>query len=48
MDTTDQQKQVKDIFEDHSEKWFSKAKDETKPVNVIKQRNQFIEKLALK
>ena len=49
MEKTNQQKQVKQVFENHADKWFRKATQNKKnAVNMIKQRNNFVEKLAKK
>ena len=49
MEKTNQQKQVKQVFENHADKWFRKATQNKKnAVNMIKQRNNYVEKLAKK
>ena len=49
MVKTGQQTQVKKVFEDHANTWFKKAtKNEKNAVNMIKQRNYFVEKIAKK
>jgi len=49
MDSSDQQKQVKEVFEKHADKWFSKAQNKSNnSINIIQQRNQFVEYIALK
>ena len=49
MDFSNQQKQVKEVFEKHAEKWFSKAQNKSNDsINIIQQRNQFVEYIALK
>ena len=49
MDSSDQQKQVKEVFEKHADKWFSKAQNKSNnSINIIQKRNQFVEYIALK
>ena len=49
MDFSEQQKQVKEVFEKHADKWFSKAQNKSDDsINIIQQRNQFVEYIALK
>ena len=47
MIKTNQQRQVKKVFENHANKWFKKAsKNEKNSINIIKQRNHFVEETA--
>lgn len=44
-----QQKQVKDVFQKHAKIWAKKAKSQNKNlINVIKQRNDFVQKISSK
>ena len=49
MGKIDQQTQVKKVFENHANTWLKKAtKDKKNAVNMIKQRNYFVEQIAKK
>ena len=49
MIKTKQQKQVKRVFESHANKWSKKAsRNEKNAINIIKQRNHFVEEIARK
>jgi 2-polyprenyl-3-methyl-5-hydroxy-6-metoxy-1,4-benzoquinol methylase len=49
MDYSNQQKQAKEFFEEHAKIWSEHAKSKsTKSVNVVKMRNQYVEKICSK
>lgn len=49
MRETKQQKQTKKFFEKNTANWYKKGKTDSKfSVNVIKQRNQYVEKISTK
>src|SRR5882762_6869423 len=49
MDYSNQQKQTKEFFEKQAKIWYEHAKSEsTKSVNVVKMRNQYVEKICSK
>ena len=49
MDYSNQERQTKKFFEEHAKIWYEHAKSEsTKSVNVVKMRNQYVEKICSK